>query len=529
MDIQGVLSQMEGCKKIVIWGAGFHTEEVLRIYEDFFKNTELVIVDKNKAGQKIYDIEIQAINAIDYGDVDLVIVMTAFYLDEIELQLRDEMSYRNAIIGLYDFRQQMAATNGNLACKYHMQQFINLMECGTESYSYETIFAQRFSQYRVIKVYAYWLSSIGEGIRYLLEYYYQEFLQRKPDEYYLLMPFIKGNDFANGSFMEILSREIPMITAENCHFWKYVMEKHEERFDFRSYNDVNGILIDAYNPWDREMCHLDFYNKRVHLLKYTKEEVAYGERQLKQMGIDSDYVCIFARDAQYLIQQYNQAYAGNDMRDMSIQDFKLGLEYLATQDIQAVRMGKIVGSLCDLNNCIDYANLYHQDFMDLYLIDKCKFFAGSCSGIVEIAYLQNKPVLIIGLTLFGIWHGLNDHAEDLYIPKKVFDKRTNRFLTLYEMLDAEMAAGDRLVHYYQAHDLIFIDPTQQEIRDAIREMNEKLDGTYQSSDEAERLMQKYFDIWNQWLSDRGYPEYYFCNKLKICESYLLNNQFLLEM
>lgn len=529
MDDIKILSKIKNSENIVIWGAGFHTEEIIQIYGDIFEGIKLTIIDKNKAGQKIVGMEIQSIDSVCFSNVDLVIVMTGIYMEEIVLQLRQEFHYEKDVIGLYEFRQQLAAINGNIACRYHMNQFIDLMESGTQSYSYDSIFRSKFSQYRVIKVYAYWFSSIGEGIRHLFPYYYREFLKRKEDEYCLLMPFVKGNDFANGSFIEILSREIPMVTAENCHFWKYVMEKYEEKFDFACYNNVNGILVDAYNPKDRMMDHEVMYGRKVNLLKFNKNEEAYGKTELKRMGIDKDFVCIFARDSAYLCQQYNQAYTGNDMRDMNVQDFETAVEYLETQNIQAVRMGKIVSGRCELKNCIDYANINHEDFLDLYLISRCKFFVGSHSGIGVIANLQNKPVLVLGLTQFGTWHSLVYHDEDMYIPKKIFDKNRNRFLTFWEMLDVEMAAGVQMATYYEEHDLIFIDPTKEEIRSAIREMNEKIDKTYQRSYEAECLIQRYFSIWNKWLKARGYSEFFFCTKFRICESYLLNNQFLLEM
>lgn len=523
-----LLAKMAKAKKIVIWGAGYHTEEILNIYHNIFENIQLIIVDRDKAGQKISGFEINRIDTVSFEDVDLVIIMTGIHMESIVDQLRKELNYQKEVVGLYEFRRKLAAINGNIGFQYHIRQFIEHMENGAESYSYDAIFKNKFSAFRVIKVFAYWASSIGESVRYLLSYYFQEYVNRKTDEFYLLMPFIKGRDFANGSFIEILSREIPMVNAENCIFWKYVMEKYEERFDFGSYNIENGILVDAYNLRDPMMCRLDMYNRRVDLLKYNEKEIRYGESELKRMGIDREYVCIFARDSKYLSYQYHQSYTGNDMRNMDIRDYGLSLEYLASQNIQSVRVGKVVDDVCELKNCVDYASTNHQDFLDLYLIYKCKFFIGSCSGIVELAHLQNKPVLLIGLTQFGIFHSINYHEDDLYIPKKVFDKKADRYLNLWEMLDVEMKAGVRMLEYYSEHELIFVDPSQQEIQDAVQEMNEKLDHTYQSK-RASALLEKYFKVWDHWLETRGYEKYYFGSRMKICECFLQNNEFFLDI
>jgi hypothetical protein len=162
-----VLRKLKNARKTVIWGAGYHTEEVLRFNSNLFEKTKLIIVDKYKAGQKILDADIHAIDSISFEDVDLVIIMTGMDMDLIVKQLREEFHYNKDLIGLYEFRQQIASLNGNLVCKYHMQQFITHMENGTESYSYDTIFKTKFSKYRVIKVFAYWATLIGESIRYL--------------------------------------------------------------------------------------------------------------------------------------------------------------------------------------------------------------------------------------------------------------------------------------------------------------------------------------------------------------------------
>ncbi len=45
-------------------------------------------------------------------------------------------------------------------------------------------------------------------------------------------------------------------------------------------------------------------------------------------------------------------------------------------------------------NFFDYTQSHiNFDVMDLYLISKCKFYVGTQSGILDLAYMFNKPVL----------------------------------------------------------------------------------------------------------------------------------------
>ena len=85
------------------------------------------------------------------------------------------------------------------------------------------------------------------------------------------------------------------------------------------------------------------------------------------------------------------------------------IEYLIERDYFVVRMGdnSSVKSNFYNKNYLDYA---HSDFnsrlMDIFLISKCKFFVGTQSGILDLAYMFNKPVLTTNMCeLFCSFHG----------------------------------------------------------------------------------------------------------------------------
>lgn len=512
---------------ILIWGVGYHTEEVLRFYKTFFEQKHLWITDKNKAGEYIGEYEIIPSGNIDYSNVDLVVIMSAIYHDEIKSTLINKYNYQGAIIGVYAFRRMLLELDSYSENSLRLDNFVDYIECGMQSYSYDYFFKEKFSCYKRIKMYAWNVSSIGESVRYLAAYYYSAFKNKPEDEYYILAPYSDSKEFANGRFVEIASRTVPMITYENCHFWRYLFNKYPERFECTQYNYYNNTCLYTYDPYGKTM-YPDYYfcDKKLPVIFYTPEEKKYAVDKLKQWGISGDFVCVFARDNTYANGRF---YVDINMRNMNIESFEYAEEYLLKRQIKTIRMGKVVEQPVDLLNCIDYAFKYHSDFMDLYLLGKCKFYAGSLSGIVELAHIQNVPVVLLGVVQIGLCYSLLYKSSDIYIPKKVYSKKENRILSFTEMWDFEMDSqiSNNVCSYYQEHELEFIECSQEEIKEAIIEMNEKIDGTYIEDDIEKELQRKYRDLLDDWIERNGYKYSYFlhCN---ISGSFIKKNAFLLE-
>ncbi len=527
MNPEDKFEQISARKHVLIWGAGYHTKEVLRFYQSFFSEKELWIVDQNTVGTTIENYPVLSPDEIDYSHMELAVIMTAIHHAEVEHALKHQYGYSGLVIGLYAFRRLLLKLDSYEECRCHLHDFISHMENGCPSYSYDYIFREHYRQYQTIKLFAFWSSSIGESIRYLAAYYETAFQHKKEDEYYLLVPYIKGNDFANGRFIEIVSRTVPMITHENCHFWSYLLERYPERFDLNSYNDYNGILVDVYDQFDPRIPKGCFCDVKFPIVSYLSEEVNEAKDRLREMGVHGDYVCIFARDQAYLQHQYGQSYSFNDIRDMDIGSFRNAAKYLHNQNIQTIRMGKVVNQPVELPNCIDYASKYHNDLMDLYLCGKCKFYAGSLSGIVEMAQLQDVPVLLLGLVQLEGYHSIPYRSMDIFVPKKIYDKKNKRFLRFTEMWDAEIAAGDTVAQYYEKRGLEFIELEESEIETAIIEMNEKVDGIYMEDEYERQLQKKYHDLFDQWIAKNGYQYFYF-QHINVSGSFIKKNAFLLD-
>ena len=83
MNLEAEFERLKTCSRILIWGGGYHTKEALRFYKSFFRERDIQIVDKNKAGQSIEGYKIIASDEADYS-IDYVVIMSSIYHDEIE-------------------------------------------------------------------------------------------------------------------------------------------------------------------------------------------------------------------------------------------------------------------------------------------------------------------------------------------------------------------------------------------------------------------------------------------------------------
>lgn len=222
---------------------------------------------------------------------------------------------------------------------------------------------------------------------------------------------------------------------------------------------------------------------------FTKKEEEFGKRALRKLGIadNAEFICIHVRDPAYLgTLGHCRDYSYHDYRDCSINNYRLAAEELANRGYFVMRMGAVVKDSFSSENpkIIDYAKKYRTDFLDVYLSGKCRFFVGCGSGIDEIPKLFRLPVLYINFAPFNMC-GLN--AAHLFIPKKFWLKKEKRFLKFRELLNFGPVGGFFHSSEYEKLGIESVENTQEEIVDAVVEMEERLNGTWRTDKEDERL------------------------------------------
>lgn len=233
-------------------------------------------------------------------------------------------------------------------------------------------------------------------------------------------------------------------------------------------------------------------------LFFTEVEEGRGASELKQLGIDIKqdwFVCVFARDSAYLTTTYPDAgdWSYHDHRDADIDSFDLAINEIVRRGGFVVRMGSHVNKPLHVTSdrVIDYAVVARNDFMDIFLTAKCRFFLGTTSGLADLAMIFDRPRLSVNSVPFG-WAPFGKAC--LFIPKLICDPATGVKYSFGHLLQAFSLRSDRNIwdgHWALTQGYQHLDNTAEEVLDVTVEMLERLDKCYVASPDDEERQHKY--------------------------------------
>lgn len=273
-------------------------------------------------------------------------------------------------------------------------------------------------------------------------------------------------------------------------------------FPFAYYLSLANRCLPGASQHTGPMCSTDKdYNNVVGRtnthLRFTHAESALGEQNLREMGVpeDAPFVCFIGRDSLYLDACFPQRkWDYHNYRDMDIQNFVPAVEELVKCGYWVIRMGHIVKEALVVNNAqfIDYASKYRTELMDLYLCSKCHFFVDGGSGMRAVPiFLFRRPTIEVNFTHFeSILGGLGGL---IFIPKKLWLIQERRFMTMREMFQWGVIRFS-LNDQYKKVGVEPIENTSEEIASVIVEMEERLKGTWQTTEENEALQNRFWDL-----------------------------------
>jgi len=259
---------------------------------------------------------------------------------------------------------------------------------------------------------------------------------------------------------------------------------------------------------------------------FTKEELAKGRKELLRMGIksQSSFVCFHSRDKAYLDKAHpyysRKMWAYHDYRDSDIRNYIPAAEYLSALKLFAVRIGSVIErSIIETSDprIIDYATHYRSDFMDIYLSANCKFFLGTNAGPNCVARAFNIPVAAVNWIPIIVRLPCK---HDLFIPKKLWSIGRKCFLTFREIITSGMDSWGQSEEYARAG-IEVVENTADEILALAKEMNERLDNRWVTTQEDEELQKRYNSL---------FPKHYYPCEVpsRIGTEFLRQNRDLLD-
>jgi len=248
---------------------------------------------------------------------------------------------------------------------------------------------------------------------------------------------------------------------------------------------------------------------RVHL-SFTPEEERQGQAGLRDLGLPdgAPFVCIYGRDTGYKGRDTGHKWSSflnrdeklHGYRNVSIHNYLPAAEELARRGYFVIRMGAVVNEALRTTNpmIIDYATKGRSDFMDMYLCANCRFFLGCTGGLTVVPRIFRRPVIFANFVpLFSdhLFH-ITCVPNGLVIPKKLWLRDERRFFTFRELVETRTDPFPGAEAHFQRIGVDVIENTPEELLAVSVEADERLNGTWQTTEEDEELQQRLWSLLN---------------------------------
>jgi putative glycosyltransferase (TIGR04372 family) len=210
-------------------------------------------------------------------------------------------------------------------------------------------------------------------------------------------------------------------------------------------------------------------------------KVRRAEKQRLEMGIPlSDwFACVHIRESGF----YGDHVLGPS-RNADIHNCIEGMKVITAAGGWVVRLGDpSMTPLPPLVRVVDYPHTrFKSEFMDLYLVSRCRFVVCTNSGPSELARLFQVPVVFVNLTDMAA--EFPTRRGELAVIKHVYSQSRRRFLSLRELLDEPFECQ---AHGYPGPDYVMVENTPEEIKTVITEfLDHEQRGHYTPLQEAFR-------------------------------------------
>ena len=231
-------------------------------------------------------------------------------------------------------------------------------------------------------------------------------------------------------------------------------------------------------------------------INFNNEEEERGRILLSQLGLNpkDKFVCLAVRDSKFfsIRSSIGRDYSYHNFRNGDLENFILAAEELTKIGYFVIRMGVDVLHPLKSNNLmiIDYANSdIRSEFMDIYLASRCSFGVSTDFGIDEVMVCFRKPIAYIGVVPVG---GASTNDENsLIIFKEHIDINTNKKLSVSEIFDRQLSVA-YYTKMFSENNVSLIHNTPEQIKDAVIEMDKRLKGTWNETEEEKILQSKFW-------------------------------------
>tara|TARA_B110000014_G_scaffold263908_1_gene262355 strand:+ start:828 stop:2087 length:1260 start_codon:yes stop_codon:yes gene_type:complete len=311
---------------------------------------------------------------------------------------------------------------------------------------------------------------------------------------------IKNNYYIKLLFQSLVNLEF-FFKRSYFLIKKYFKNKFKDEFIFPTIgiNEVYGFKkINLNTTVYQDIKSFSFNND---LLNFDKEKEEYCKKKINKLGInDNDkIVCIHVRDGKYRDDSNRKSYRNSD-----INNYLESIKFLISSRYKVIRMGKNSNTKIFLKNenFIDYNfNEIQEDILDLYLIKKCQFYIGTQSGILDVAHMFNKPILLTNMC--ELYTSFPRKKIDRGIFKKICNKYSGENISINEFAKMPFKYHDPQL---EINDLVFYENNSHELLECTKEflvnLQNKLGETILQNKFNNLIKKQYETFYNQRLSNQ---------------------------
>lgn len=195
-----------------------------------------------------------------------------------------------------------------------------------------------------------------------------------------------------------------------------------------------------------------------------KEKRLSAERRRRQMGLPDDawFVCLHVREP-----GFHNDYDIATERNANIINYIGAIEEITRRGGWVVRMGDAtMTKLPTMERVIDYPfTEAKSDLMDVYLISECSAYIGTMSGILGVAELFQRPIILTNMFSL-LFVGMHQKRGDIGLLKHVYSKSKNRFLSVNEWLEVSEHAH---ALFFLGNDYLFYENSPEELKTVVKE------------------------------------------------------------
>ena len=231
-------------------------------------------------------------------------------------------------------------------------------------------------------------------------------------------------------------------------------------------------------------------------ISFLEEENRLGKEYLESKGwrAGEPFVCLLVRDSKFLKSNLVVDGSHHNYRDSNINTYVSSMEWLASQGVWVLRMGKLMERSfpTQSNRIIDYAfDSSKSDFLDIWLFANCDGVISTATGLDYLAAIYRKPQLYLNALPLGHLHSWSDM---IWVPKNLKWKKTGISLSISEHLQHDYYSSDQ----YGDAGIEVVDLSSKEIDAAIAEFWAKICGSWQDNPHNADLQENFWKVFMDW-------------------------------